>query len=87
MLCTLNEFKIFIFYATAVLQILSTRFNAMVRQGWGWKFPIHSTAGNRVTPAISIMFSILAYHMVKYPLKCATAGTEVAHFSGYLNNQ
>ena len=31
-----------------------------------------------------VTFSILAYYLLKYSLKCAPAGTESAHFSTYL---
>ena len=30
---------------------------------------------------------MLAYYMLKYPLKCAAAGTTGAHFTDYLNTQ
>ncbi len=35
----------------------------------------------------SLTFIMLAYHMLKYPLKCALDLPAVTHFSGYLNNQ
>ena len=34
-----------------------------------------------------LTFSMLAYCMLKYPLKCAPAVTVGAHFSGYISNK
>ena len=35
---------------------------------------------------MKLTFTVLAYYMLKYPLKCASAETAGAHFNRYFNN-
>ena len=46
-----------------------------------------SSVGVAVDEPLCINFGMLAHYLLKYPLKCASAGPAGAHFSGYLNKQ